>query len=220
MFSAKIILSSFLICIWAFSVQAQTPNAEDWSIADYLKNLPEKYKTFEGDFSAASKETTIVDDKNGYAAYLNSPPQPDSENQQFPIFEMALFKSQTKPSLLAVSNLKSDSVCSEYETFFLRRVGKNWTNVKSQILPPLDLKMFWDAPQSSERLLKILKPSAISYHFEPPRQGRQMKVSLEICDFLEDDAAESVDELKELIKSAKMIRLEWNSKKGKFDLAK
>ena len=133
---------------------------------------------------------------------------------------MALFKSQTKTPLLVVANAKSDSVCTEYETFFLRSVGSDLREVKSQILPPLDLKMFWDAPQSIERLLKIISVEAISFHFKPPRQGTQLPVRLEICDFLDDDAPERVDELNKLIKSAKTIRLDWNSKKGKFDLAK
>ena len=170
MFSARIILASVFIFITAFSAQAQKRDVKDWSIADYFKNLPEKYITASGDFLKPSKETVVVDEKNGYAAtYLNSPPQMESGRALYPIFEMALFKSQTKPALLVVANTKSDSVCAEYETFFLRRVGNNWTEVKREVLPPLDLKMFWDAPQSADRLLKIIKESAITYHFEPPR---------------------------------------------------
>ena len=219
MFSARIILAAVFIFITAFSGQAQKRDVKDWSIADSFKNLPKKYKTFGGDFLPPSKETTVIDEQNGYAAYMDSPPRANFE--PFPIFEMALFKSQTKPALLVVVNTKSDSVCTEYETFFLRRVGNNWTEVKREVLPPLDLKMFWDAPQSADRLLKIIKESAITYHFEPPRQGTQMKVSLEICDFLEDDTPkETVNELSKLIESAKMIRLDWDKQNGQFKFAK
>ena len=119
MFSARIILASVFIFITAFSAQAQKRDVKDWSIADYFKNLPEKYITASGDFLKPSKETVVVDEKNGYAAaYLNSPPQMESGKALYPIFEMALFKSQTKPALLVVANTKSDSVCAEYETFF------------------------------------------------------------------------------------------------------
>ena len=216
----QIILLAVLVFIMAFSAQAQK-SASDWSIADYFKNLPEKYKTFHGDFHLVSEETTIIDEQNGYAAYLSNPLEPEANNPPFPIFETALFKSQTKPPLLVVANMKSDSVCNDYETFFLRRVGNRWTEVKREVLPPLDLKQFWDAPQSANRLLKIIKESSIDYHFEPPRQGTRMKVSLEICDYLEDDAPQAkVDELSKLIQSAKPIYLTWDKQNGKFNFAK
>ena len=48
-----------------------------------------------------------------------------------------------------------------------------------------------------------------------------MKVSLEICDFLEDDTPEeTVNELSKLIESAKMIRIDWDKQNGKFKFAK
>ena len=215
----RIILSAVLVFVTAFSAQAQKRDAEDWSIADYVENLPEKYKTFGGDFSSPSAETTVIDEPNGYAAYMDSPPGGNFD--RFPIFEMALFKSQTRPPLLVVSNLKNDHVCSDYETFFLRRVGSKWTEVKREVLPPMNLNMFWDAPQSAGRLLKIIKESSTSYHFEPPRQGTRMKVSLEICDFLEDDTPdEKAGELDKLIETAKPIYLEWDKQNGKFKFAK
>lgn len=219
MFSARIIFAAGFIFITAFSAQAQKRDVKDWSIADYFKNLPEKYKTFDGDFSPPSKETTVIDEPNGYAAYMDSPT--GGNFNRFAIFETALFKSQTKPPLLVVANTKSDHVCTKYETFFLRCAGDNWTRVEREVLPPLNLKMFWDTPQSAERLLKIIKESAVSYHFEPPRQGMRMKVSLEICDFLEDDTPpEKVDELSKLVESAKPIYLTWDKQNGKFNFAK
>lgn len=222
MYSKKIILTAIFIIVAAFSASAQKRPADEWTIADYIDNLPKKYKTFRGDFEPPTKETTIIDEPDGYAAYLSSPPQPDSDNPPFPIFEMALFKSQTKQPMLIVSNLKSDSVCEEYETFFLRRVGENWTEVKSQVLPPLPLKMFWDNPQSAARFKKIVEQdNSTTYHFEPPRNGTRMKVSLEICDqFLEVTPIGQVDELEKIIKAAKPIYLEWDKQNGKFIYAK
>ena len=217
----RIILLAVLVFVTVFSAQAQKRDAEDWSIADYVENLAEKYKTFEGDFSLPSKETTVIDESNGYAAYLSHPPNSDSNHQPYPIFEMALFKSKTKPPLLVVSNMKSDSACNEYENFFLRRVGSKWTEVSREVLPPMNLKMFWDAPQSAARLLKIIKESAASYHFELPRRGTRMKVSLEICDFLEDDTPEAAGkELRKLIDTTKPIYIEWDKQNGKFKSAK
>jgi hypothetical protein len=210
-----------LAFVSSVSAQAQKRVAKDWSIADYFKNLPEKYITASGDFMPRSNETAVIDEKNGYAAYLSSPPQPESGNPPFPIFETALFKSQTKPPLLVVVNQISDSVCTEYKTFFLRRVGSDWTEVKREVLPPMNLKMFWDTPQSAPRLLKIIKESSTSYHFEPPRQGTRMKVSLEICDYLEDDTPrEKVKELSKRIESAKPIYLTWDKQNSKFNFAK
>lgn len=220
MFLSRIILSSVLVFATTFSAQAQKSDTKDWSVADYFKNLPEKYKTFSGDFSAPSKETTVIDEANGYAAYLDSPPGGNFE--PFPIFETALFKSQTKSPLLVVSNRKSDLVCTDYETFFLRRVGNNWTEVKREVLPPINLKMFWDKPQSAARFSKIVeRDNSTTYHFEPPRTGTRMKVSLEICDyFLEVTPIKQVDELKKLMETTKTLSLEWDKKTGKFAFAK
>ena len=51
MFSSRIILPLVFIFATAFSAQAQKREAKDWSIADYFKNLPEKYITTYGDYA-------------------------------------------------------------------------------------------------------------------------------------------------------------------------
>lgn len=220
MYSKKIILTAIFIIVAAFSASAQKQTADDWSIADYVKNLPEKYITTHGDFVPATAENIVVDEKNGYADYMISPPSV-TEIPPYAAFQMGLFKSKTKPPLLVVSNYRSDEICDDYETFFLRRVGNDWMEVKSEVVPPMNLKMFWNAPQSANRLLKIIKESSISYYFEPPRQGTRMKVSLEICDYLKDDAPEAAgDELQKLSESTKPIYLDWDKQNGKFIYAK
>jgi len=223
MFLSKIILAAVLVFITAFSVPAQKPEAKDWNIADYLKNLPKKYKTFRGDYDPPTKETTIIDEPNGYAAYLNKPPRPEPVNDPpYPIFEMALFKSQTKSPLVVAANLKSDAVCDDYETFFLRRVGDSWTEVSREVLPPMNLKMFWDKPQTAAKFLKIVeRDNSTSYHFEPPRTGTRMKVSLEICKhFLKVVPNKQFNELSKIIESARPIYLDWDKQTGKFKFAK
>ena len=221
MVSSRIILPLVFIFATAFSAQEQKPEAKDWSIADYFKSLPEKYITTYGDYANGqiTAKNLVVDEKNGYAVQMDSPP--GASDNPYPIFEMALFKSQTNPPLLVVSNMKSDPVCTDYETFFLRRVGGKWTRVEREVLPPMNLKMFRDAPQSAGRLLKIIKESAASYHFEPPRYGTRMKVSLEICDYLEDDTPQAkTGELEKLVESAKPLYLTWDKQNGKFNFAK
>jgi hypothetical protein len=201
---------SILLCL------APPANAQDWSISDYLKNLPERFKTSHGDWSPPSKETTVIDEKNGYAGYLKAPGATEMS------FEMALFKSKNAPPLLVVSNEQSDMQCSFYETFFLRRVGNEWVEVKDKVLPPIDPKMFWDDPQAAARLAKIKTVTPKSaYHFEPPRRGTQLKVTFEICDFFDEDAPEAtLKEFDKLRQTAKPIRLDWDSKSGKFKFMK
>ena len=144
------------------------------------------------------------------------------DDEKRPTLEIALFKSQTKSPLVVVANRKSDAVCTDYETFFLRRIGDKWTEVSRDVLPTLDLKMFWDKPQSAARFLKIVeRDNSTSYHFEPPREGTRMKVSLEICDyFLADTPIGQVEELTKIIESAKPIYLDWDKQNGKFIYAK
>ena len=218
-FAIFCLMSSFLTLGGVFSVAAQTRNAKEWSIADYVNNLPEKYITASGDFVKPSVKTIIVDEKNGWAvAHTDFPPNPNALDAPFAVFQMALFKSRAKPPLVVVSNFKSDEVCDEYETFFLRRVGAGWTEIKQGVLPAMNLKMFWDAPKSAERLVQIIKANAISYHFEPPRQGTRMKVSLEICDYVADGVP--TNELEKLVAAAKPIYLVWDKQNGRFNFAK
>jgi len=70
--------------------------------------------------------------------------------------------------------------------------------------------MFWDDPQAAGRLAKIFgETPGSAYHFAPPRQGTQMKVFWEICDYFDEDPPEAT--LKEFIKlkeTAKPIRSE------------
>lgn len=206
-------LIGFLPILLCLAVPAYS---QEWGISDYLKNLPERYKTFKGDFSPPSKETTVIDEKNGYAGYLKV--SGGSEMS----FEMALFKSKNAPPLVVVSNEHSDMQCSFYETFFLRRVGNRWVEVRDEVLPPIDTRMFWNEPQAAGRLAKIVTVNPVSaYHFAPPRRGTQMKVSLEICDYFDEDPPQAT--LKEFIKlkeTAKPIRLEWDSKSGRFKFIK
>jgi len=185
---------------------------QEWGISDYLKNLPERYKTFAGDFSPPSKETTVIDEKNGYGGYLKVPGGSEMS------FEMALFKSKNAPPLVVVTNEHSDMQCSFFETFFLRRVGDKWVEVKDKVLPPIAPGMFWDDPQAAGRLAKIVGVTPGSaYHFAPPRQGTQMKVSLEICDHFDEDPPEAtIKEFDKLKEPAKPIRLEWDSNSGRF----
>ena len=72
------------------------------------------------------------------------------------------------------------------------------------------------------RFLKIVKrDNPTTYHFELPRKGTRVKVSLEICDqFLEVTPIGQVDELEKIIKSVKPIYLEWDKQDGKFKFAK
>ena len=201
---------SILLCL------AVPTCARDWGVSDYLKNLPEKFITFEGDFTPPSKETTVIDEKNGYAGYLKVPGGTGMS------FEMALFRSKNAPPLLVVSNERSDMQCSSYETFFLRRVGNRWVEVKDEVLPPLDPGMFWDDPRAAVRLAKIVPVAPTSdYHFEPPRRGTQLKVRLELCDYFDEDPPEAtLKEFDKLKETARPIRLDWDSQGGKFKLAK
>ncbi|MCY7344889.1 MAG: hypothetical protein LH614_01615 [Pyrinomonadaceae bacterium] len=215
-------MSSVFIFVTAFSAQAQKSDAKDWSIADYFKNLPKKYITAEDDgYAQPSAETLVVDEKNGYAAQMESSRRLTVE--PFPVFEMALFKSQTKSPLVVVTHRTIATPCSDYEIFFLRRTGNRWTEVKQAVLPPLDLKIFWSSggTQSAGKLLKIVKQGQIVYQFEPPRVGRSMKVSMAICDFSQDGASQAkVDEFSKLIESAKPVYFEWDKQTGKFKFAK
>lgn len=187
----------------------------EWTIGDYLKNLPEEYKTFSGDFQTEpTAETTVLDVKNGYAAYLSS-----SEKDAYPIFEMAIFKQANGDSLIVVSNTIADSVCTFHQTFFLQRKVDSWLAVRSKVLPEFTAQMFFkDAKLSAkftEANKKIGNAEKLDLHFSPPREGTRMKVSLDICDYVPDELAAEIS-FNEFIKNARTVSLEWDKRKGIF----
>lgn len=204
-------LIAFLFAATAFSQQATA----EWKIDDYLKNLPEKYKTYSGDFQMTpTGETTIADTKNGYAAYLSS-----TAEDAFPIFEMAIFKQANGEAVVVVSNTIADPVCTTHETFFLRRKGNVWTSVQSQILPELQTQMFFTDSKLGTKFQAVNRKAGnsnrLNLHFSPPRNGIKMKVSLDICDYVPDELAAELS-FDEFIRNAKSVVLEWDKQTGVF----
>lgn len=67
----------------------------------------------------------------------------------------------------------------------------------------------------------LFRASAAAYHFKPPRRGTQMKVRLEICDYFDEGPPcamlREFDKLKETVRA---IRLNWDSRSGKFKFVK
>lgn len=217
------LLKPLTLSLLAFAVctlfPAESQAQKDWSMATYLNNLPPRYKSFSSNGLPFTRESTIIDEENGYAAYFEPlPPGVNFNGTQVPILEMALFRSEKRPPLVVVSNRIVDSNCERWETFFLRHIGKGWSEVDGLVLPPLDLRQFWPTkPESATRTVAIVQRSGISYRFQLPRRGTQMRVNLAICDYLEDDVSEgTAKELQKLIGSVGTIRFDWNAKTGKF----
>ena len=127
----------FLITITLItSVYSQKP-VNQWKISDYLDNLPAKYKLL-GNFAGPTENTTIIDNKNGYAAYLHGEDDPS-----YAALEMALFKPNKGIPTLVVTNVEDDHVCGNNYSHFLQLRGKRWIDVKSKVLPKLDFSMIF-----------------------------------------------------------------------------
>ena len=101
------------------------------------------------------RRVTIIDDKNGYAAYQNQ--RVDKRDAPLRFFEIAKFNSGNGYATLVITNLKDDHVCTEYETFFLQKRGGHWIDVKSQVLPKLNESLFFKDAKSYKRFQKIEK---------------------------------------------------------------
>lgn len=204
----------------AASVFAQK---EQWTIRDYLKNLPEQYKTYSGDFpKPPPAEAIVLDAENGYAAILSAQAGVRSSNP-YPVFEMAIFKRSNGELLLVVSNRISDSVCLTHETFFLQKRGDSWLDVRSRVLPEFAAQMFFTDAHLAEKFQAINKKvgnsEKLDLYFAPPRKGTRMSVKLDICDYVPDefDGKISFDEFTE---NAQSVFLDWDKKRGVFKLAK
>lgn len=211
---------SLFIAIAALSSSAFSQYSSDWKISDYLKNLPKQYKTYESDISEPTVESTLIDDKNGYAAYLTAP-KGDPEKVYF---EMALFKPQKGAPTIVVSNYNYDFVCFKYDTFFLQKQGNNWIEVRSKVLPALSDEIFFVDSESYE-YYKSLKNKlgdrvgGLVMHFYPPRRGTVIGVKLELCDHVDDSVEESeANNFLTVTDALKTILLSWNREKGKFEI--
>lgn len=201
----------------------QKPVSE-WKISDYLKNLPENYQNFGNNLPPTNK-TTIIDNKNGYAAYMDS-----EEEYAHPLLEMALFKPQNGTPTLVVSNPIYDHDCVINNNYFLQVKDNRWIDVKDEVLPRLDFSMIFIDGKNDitykyyQKMQKKYgeKLSGLEYVFSPPRIGTKMEVNLYLCGLNDDRIAQNEDlESFEMIPdSFKPIYLQWNKSKGKFEVAK
>ncbi len=211
----------FSICVilLIFAALAPAQKQTQWRISDYFENLPKKYKTWEGDFSPGK---VVKDDKNGYAAILDQ-----NVDGDFAVIEMALFKRSNGDSVLVVSNVKADPVCTFYDTFFLERVGEKWIDVRAKVLPELSFSSFFDEADALARIKEISKVlgetgklSMNEIRFFPPRKGTKMKASLELCEFVDEDREEKVrtEEIIDFNHKARKLELIWKKRKGRFEI--
>lgn len=196
---------------------------EPWTIRDYLKNLPEQYKTYSGDYPKPPPADAIVlDEENGYVAVLNVQSGVSSTNP-YPIFEMALFKRSNGEQIIVVSNTISDSVCLTHETFFLQKRGDSWLDVRSRVLPKLAAQMFFTEARLAEKFQatnkKVGNSEKLDLYFAPPRKGTQISVKLDICDYVPDEFDGKIS-FDEFTGNAQSVFLDWDKKRGVFKLAK
>ncbi|MCB1025482.1 MAG: hypothetical protein KDB79_13885 [Acidobacteria bacterium] len=211
---------SFVILVLA-ACQVISQSKPDRKISDYLKELPKQYKTYEGDISEPTPESTFIDEKNGYAAYLNVPNGPTDEVY----FEMAMFRPDNGAPTVVVSNYKYDFVCFSYDTFFLQVKAGQWIDVKSRVLPELTEEMFF-VDEESYKYYKEQKKKfgdrvgGLAMHFYPPRMGTSMDVRLELCDWVDDSIKEGeANNFLTVSDALKTLVLNWKKNKGRFEVA-
>jgi len=209
-----------------FSAASFFAQEKAWTVDDYLRALPEKFKTYSGDFEREpSRDRTIKDLKNGYIAYLDKVPAAGGSSPAFPVFEIAVFKQASGEPLVVVSNYRYDMVCTTHDTFFLRKQGSEWVDVRAKVLPKLSAGMFFTQADLGRKFESANKEagnveSAAGWfylHFSPPRHGTRMKVALDICDHVPEEKPElSFDEFEA---KQKPVWLEWEQKKGTFKVS-
>lgn len=210
--------SSIVVFVLLFSLPIFAQKIREPKISEYLQLLPQQFKTYSGDFQIKpSEENTLIDEKNGYAAYFS---QAISAGNAYPIFEMALFRKKSGETIVVVSNLISDPVCDEHQTFFLRLNGADWIDVRPDVMPHLELSMFFESPKTADELRaiqeKIGNSTEIDLHFSLPREGNIIPVDLEICDYVPDEFASEIS-FQQFLDKKQRISLVWDKEKGVFN---
>lgn len=211
----------------SFAVRFDVFAAEkaEWTIGDYLKNLPERYKTYSGDYpKPPPKEAIVLDEENGYASIMRTPSDGvQTFDGEHAIFEMAIFRRAKGDPLLVVSNEISDSVCVRYETFFLQRRGNSWLDARSQVTPQLSAEMFFKGAKLAAKFQatnkKIDNSQNLELRFEPARRGTRMPVALNICDYVPDKFEGKIT-FDKFIENARSVFLDCDKQEGVFKLTK
>ena len=206
--------------------------ANEPTVEDYLRDLPKKYRTHYGDFqNEPTPETTIKDLRNGYIAFLDRAPHPNDDSAPYPIFEIAVFKQANTEPLIVVSNTLADSYCVQHESFFLRKRGTSWRDVRARVLPAFSAEMFFAEAGMVQKLeglhrkfKQAVPPRKDLYkylQFSLPREGTRVKVALDLCKYApsapELDLGPDYDLLD---KNKKSISLEWDKPSGTFKVAR
>ena len=159
----------------------------------------------------------IIDINNGYIAtqlYDFGRPPP---------FQMAMFKDNNNAPLIVIraETCGDHFACAELEekSSFLKYKNGKWVDVADKVLPKITLEHFFNDKKEVNTLKQL------NYHifrFHPPRIGTTMKVTIEICDYIEcDDRVEdaiSSKEYERLLKERKTLFLKWDKELGKFQL--
>lgn len=188
-----------------------------WNVSDYFSNLPERYFTFFGDGPTADNLSSmykIEDVQNGYIALL------ERKETKIPWFVMAIFRSSSHGTLVAVSNRHDDTVCSWYDTFILKKEGGEWIDVSKAVLPELSPALFYRSPQWPQFLADNPSTTQYSYHFKFPRKGTIVELTMNVCDFIEDAPPLQEQEAAELLHPDFSFRLKWSAQHGKFSFLK
>jgi hypothetical protein len=219
------------LLVFQIAVSAVAAGSEP-TVEDYLRDLPKKYRTHYGDFrNEPTPETTIKDLRNGYIAFLDRAPQPNDDSAPYPIFEIAVFKQANTEPLIVVSNTLADSYCVQHESFFLRKRGTSWQDVRAQVLPAFSPEMFFAEAgmvQKLEGLHRKAKqpvPSRKSLyrylHFSLPREGTRVKVTLDLCKYAPSDPDQDLGPDYDVLEGKrKLTWLEWNRESGTFKVAR
>lgn len=188
-------------------------SAQSRTIRRFIEALPEKYVVYFGDFSITEK---IIDEKNGYAAYVEKRP---NRPEPMILFEVAKFNKAGSGAVIVVSNLQYDHVCFDYETFFLTYDKGEWRDVSGVVLPEIPLAFFYPDSDAAGIIRKYANWIILSYRYDLPRYGTTIRVSPVICDYIDDGAPLPEGVFSRILaQKPSPVSLEWKRETGTFKM--
>ncbi len=215
---------SLLIFLFVFTINI---NAQNFNIVDYFRLLPDSVThgyplTYENNKwkSKSSVDYPIyptVDIKNGFIEIIDEGTGGGTETVQ-----VALFRTQNKRAVIAVSYSVADGIGSESTISFWKYSKGYWIEITDKTLPDISLKNFTN---KNYTVPKNLPKNFYDISFSLPHYGTILKANLFVqqatmfCNGSFSDVSQETQKMAcDLIKNikTKTLELHWDKNDEKF----
>lgn len=153
----------------------------------------------------------VIDIRNGFLSFNSHEGFSDD-------FQLVLFKGTNNKDIIAVSTRECEVFdCFTPTSFFFIYENGKWVKADTMLLPEITTELFYNDSSNSDLLNKY--DGYFRYHYLLPRYGTEIKIELDICDYLQVDYPRVTDQqYDKLIQKRKPVYLKWEKDSNQFKI--